>query len=201
MKKISLISNGVLLVAVIVLYVLHFSGNKSNDQTKKTSGPSVFSASSDQPVAYLEIDTVLANYKLYLELQDDLTKNIKAHDKRISSQMQTIEKEFQQLEGKRQNMMITTSEYEKKITELQARYQRLQQEQMAVQQQLMTQEQNANRRVINSISEYLDSVKQEGSFSMILGVTYGSVLYAKPELNITKEVLEGLNEEYAKNTE
>ncbi len=201
MKNIYLISNGVLFIAVVVLYVLHFTGPKPPDkETKQKPKPLNIKAPANESVAYIELDTILQDYRLYIELQEELTNNIKRNEKRINTQMQNIEKEFQQLEYQRQNILITTPEFEKKMGELQVKYQRLQQEQMAIQQQLLTQEQNANRRVINAISEYLDKIKTEGGFSMILGVTYGSVLYANPELNITQEVLKGLNEEYSKNT-
>ena len=56
MKNISLILNGVLLVAVAILYYLHFSS--SPDSPAASSG-----AAADLKVAYINSDSVLEHYE------------------------------------------------------------------------------------------------------------------------------------------
>ena len=59
MKNLSLILNGVLFVAIIVLYILHFSSNK--DQTQESTAAVV--APMPVNIAYINSDTLLNNYE------------------------------------------------------------------------------------------------------------------------------------------
>ena len=57
MKNLSLILNAILLVAVGVLYYLHFSTGKSSGASESTTAPG------DLKVAYINADTVLKYYE------------------------------------------------------------------------------------------------------------------------------------------
>jgi len=62
MKNISLILNGILIIAVGVLYFLHFSGKKSGSE-------STVSAPSDLKIAYIKSDSVLKHYDYFKEMR------------------------------------------------------------------------------------------------------------------------------------
>jgi len=69
MKNASLILNGVLLVAVVVLFILHFSSQKSNGGTMGGGN----SGSSNLKIAYVSQDTVLKYYE-YVKTNADRSK-------------------------------------------------------------------------------------------------------------------------------
>ena len=64
MKRLSLILNVVLIIAVAVLYVFHFSGPKTVAQEERDN-TSVVAAAQTGNIVYINIDSVNKNYKKY----------------------------------------------------------------------------------------------------------------------------------------
>jgi outer membrane protein len=63
--------------------------------------------------------------------------------------------------------------------------------------QLQEEEQVMNRQILNSIMEYLGEFNKVKGYNYILGNSFGgNVLYADKTLDITQEVLTGLNAKY-----
>ena len=77
MKNLSIVLNVVLFVAVIVLYVLYFSGHKSPEtaMTSKVAG-----TADATKIVYINTDTLLNNYQLAVELNEAFLK--KQEDRR-----------------------------------------------------------------------------------------------------------------------
>ena len=71
MKNLSIVLNVVLFVAVIVLYVLYFSGHKSPEtaMTSKVAG-----TADATKIVYINTDTLLNNYQLAVELNEAFLK-------------------------------------------------------------------------------------------------------------------------------
>ena len=65
MKSTSLILNLVLLVAVVVIYILHFSSDKVEQEESVSLSNSV--QQTDQKIAYLKVDSLIAYYDFALE--------------------------------------------------------------------------------------------------------------------------------------
>jgi outer membrane protein len=81
-----------------------------------------------------------------------------------------------------------------------------QQDLMKLQQDL-TQEINEkqvvmNRQVINAIMEYMKANSSQFNYKYVLGTSFGgNILYANDSLDITKNIITGLNEQYIKDKE
>jgi len=91
MKNLSIVLNVVLFVAVIVLYVLYFSGHKSPEtaMTSKVAG-----TADATKIVYINTDTLLNNYQLAVELNEAFLK--KQEDRRTELNIkakQSIRKE------------------------------------------------------------------------------------------------------------
>ena len=75
MKNISMILNGVLLVAVAALFVLHFTREEKHEggaeETKITENTS---GSQEMKVAYVYIDSLLTHFKMAQDMSEDLLK-------------------------------------------------------------------------------------------------------------------------------
>ena len=70
MKNLSLILNAVLIVAVGVLFYLHFSAKGSTTAgPAKAEGISIYQP--DVPIVYVNIDTLLSNYEYFNDMQND----------------------------------------------------------------------------------------------------------------------------------
>jgi Skp family chaperone for outer membrane proteins len=96
---------------------------------------------------------------------------------------------------------LTLSEQKKKEEQLQKRQQDLQQLEHRYAQQLMDTRNLRNQEVQDKIFAFVEEYnKAHDNFTIILSKARTSgVLYSLPSMDITGEVLEALNEDYAKN--
>lgn len=68
MKNYSIVLNVILLIAVAVLYVLHFTGNRENTSVKpRVDGNETVNGTK---IVYVNTDTLLSNYLLSVELNE-----------------------------------------------------------------------------------------------------------------------------------
>lgn len=199
MKNLSLVFNGILAVAVVILFVLHFSGEKggNGEHKNKTTKETATQSEGEFKVAYVLIDSLLANYTLAQELTEELLKNKSALESELSTKGQKLEKKIAEFQNQVQKRLITSwdaQEKEKQLTEEQQVFINLQND---MQNRLMQNEQEMNVRVYETVIDYVDRFNAEKGYKLILSQTSGGVLlYADDYMNVTKEVLEGLNAEH-----
>ena len=196
MKKLPLIINAILIVAVAVLYVLHFS-------PKKTSTPFVADESSlaaqaaSGGIVYINIDSVLNNYEMYTDIMTELQNKLSTKEAELQSKQRRFEKSVTDFQNKIGKGLVTRSEAAEIEQNLQVEQQSLMQLQQQMQYELAEEEQVAQRKVLNSIMEYLKTLENEQHFQFVLGNTFGgNVLYANDNLNISEAVINGLNTAY-----
>ncbi|MBN1118203.1 MAG: OmpH family outer membrane protein [Bacteroidales bacterium] len=196
MKKITPILNVVLLVAVVVLYVLHFTGSKTNASAKSGNDSTSVSISPDG-IVYISIDSVFANYDMYKDVAGDLDEKLKTSEAKLQSQQRAFQKSFEDYQYKVQRGLVTRTEAEQMQQTLAQEEQNLMQLQNQLQYQLAEEQQVAQRKVLNSLMEYLKGMENADKYQFVLGNTFGgNIMYANENLDITKVVIEGINEEY-----
>jgi outer membrane protein len=199
MKKLNLnlIIEIVLAIAVIILFVLHFTGSKHGSAgsaaTADTGAPKAVPGS----IAYVNIDTLMHRYTM----SDDMKAKFADKQQLYASEMDNKSKKYQNeildYQNKIQKHLIITSDAAKIEQGLQAEQQQLLQLRDKYTQQLAEEEQVMNRQILNSIMEYLTEYNKDKGYSYVLGNTFGgAILYANKTLDITQNVLKGLNEKY-----
>ncbi len=198
MKRLPLILNVVLIIAVAVLYVFHFTGNKSNTTvTSDESIPTVGKPTGN--IVYINIDSVYSNYKMYEDVMKDLQSKANTSEAQLQSRQRAFQKNYQDAQHKAERGLATRAELAQIEQNLGKEQQELMNLQQQLQYQLAEEEQVAQRKVLNSIMEYLKQVENEQAYQFVLGTTFGgNILYANENLDISKKVIEGLNAEYAK---
>jgi len=196
MKKVSLISNILLAVAVVVLYVLYFTGKGGNSSQSQADTTGNFSAKAGE-VVYVEIDSLISNYHMFSDLKADLEKKGKEKEAQFNVKAKSFEKEASEFQDKVQKGLVTRSQAEQMQQGLQAKQQEIYQLREQLRNELGEEEQVMNRNVLNSIMEYLVVYNQNKKYSFVVSHSFGGpVLFADKGLNITKDVIVGLNESY-----
>jgi outer membrane protein len=201
MKNISLILNGVLLAAVIVLYVLFFTSRKPGKEKPESTEASSIPVS-EKGIVYVNIDTVLSKYDMYTDISGDLQAKLQVSEDQLAAKEKALRKEMDDFQYKMNRGLMTRSEADQKQQELMQKEQAFYQLQNNMQMQLTDEQQVAQRKVISAIMDYLKSLEdsEEYNYKYILGTTFGgNILYANENLNISAAVIKGLNEEYTKN--
>jgi outer membrane protein len=195
MKNLSLILNAILFIALVVLYVLFFKGQKSNPVNETTSG--ISKPITKGGIVYINIDSVLNNYDMYVDIQSELESKLKVSEAQLANQENTLRKEADDFQYKVDRQLVTSSEAKNLQQTLMKKEQDLYQLQSNLQAKLAEEQQVAQRKVLNSIMEYLESIEAQKEYQFVLGTTFGgNVLYANKDLNITHEVIKGINEKY-----
>jgi outer membrane protein len=197
MKHLSLILNVGLFIGLGLLYFLHFNGKSldaGQDTTEKTQ------AMSDLKVAYVNIDSILFKYNLATELNDALGKKQSGMKSRLEKEAQAFEKDAQVFQDKVQRgIFLTQQRAEEAQQQLVMRQQELQQLEYDYTNQLAAEQQKMNARLFDSINNYIKAYNTPEKYQVILGHSLGgNMLYGSEQLNITTEVLKGLNERYGK---
>lgn len=202
MKNLPTILSSISLAAVIALSILFFTGKKNTSDSGKSNSESLALPAIEGGIVYLNIDSVLNNYKMYSDIQDDLQIRLRTSEAQLASKEKTLRKGMEDFQYKYERQLITRAEAEKLQQELMQREQGLYQLQKNLQVELAELEQVAQRKVLNSIMEYLAGLEEADEFQFVLGTTFGgNILYANENLNITNAIITGINEKYNKEKE
>ncbi len=197
MKNLPTILSSVALAAVIALSVLFFLDNKGNIGSDKSTEEPIALPSPEGGIVYLNIDSVLNNYDMYTDIQFELEAKMKTSEAQLTSKQNSLQKDAQDFQYKIDRQLITRAEAEKVQQELMQKEQSLYQLQQSLQMELAESQQVAQRKVLNSIMEYLAGLEEADKYQFILGTTFGgNILYANEGLNITKAVVQGINQKY-----
>ena len=196
MKNLSLILNAVLIVAVGVLFFLHFSGKGSAKPVPaKAEGRSIVQP--DVPIVYVNIDTLLNNYEYFNDMQNDLADKQSELEAELNNRSQQYESSAMDFQNKVQKGLVTRREAAELEQQLLQEQQNLLQLRDQLTMQLAEEEQVSNRKLINAIMEYLKEFNADQNYQFIFSNSFGdNVLFANDQLDITYSVLPGLNARY-----
>ena len=75
MKKVTLIFNIVLALAVVALFILHFTQKSSKGIAKNGKVETSAALSAQFSAAWVNVDTILNNYDMYFDMRKELEEN------------------------------------------------------------------------------------------------------------------------------
>lgn len=156
-------------------------------------------ASQSEPIlaiAIINSDTILGQYEFAVKLRDELTEQSVKYQAILRQKESALMAKMQQL----QTEAPTLSQFEGQTRQrkLYEEQEKLQYKQEEYSQKLLILEQQYNRDVDSAISEYLSRYCEDKPFQMVLSNTdLGMIRWFEESLEVTDEVLAGLNEEYA----
>ncbi len=199
MKKTSLIINVILIIAVIILYGLYFAKPKSLSQ--KAAGASgtdsTRAAEAYATIVYVNIDTLLANYDMFSDFQNKLNEKQKISENKLTTRGQKWQNKVTEYQNNLQKGLVTRSEAQKIEKQLQQEQQELLKMKDDLAGKLMEEQQVSYRKVLYSVVDYLEDYSKAHHYKYVLSTTLGgNILYGDKSLDITRDVLEGLNIKY-----
>ncbi|CDD82013.1 MULTISPECIES: OmpH family outer membrane protein [Bacteroidaceae] len=194
MKKRNFIVSGLSALAIMVAFT-QCDGNKAANTTSDNSTPA--GSVSDLKIAYVEIDSLLNNYNLCKDLNEAMIKKQENVEVTLKEKMKSLDNEMRDFERKYQNHVFTPERAQqeqnrliKKRQDLEALHQRLMGE-------LQQESDKNNIQLRDSINAYLKEYNKTKGYNLIINnAGFNNLLYADPALNITQEVIDGLNKRY-----
>ena len=197
MKSYSIALNVVLLIAVGVLYVLHFTNaGACTSANVRENGNNI--GKGDAKIVYINTDTLLRNYTLSVELNEAFLKKQEERNTELNIKAKDLDRQAREFQRKLENNgFISAERAEAARQDLLEKNQKLQQLQ-----QEMTEQSELNKKLFESITNFLVEYNKEKGYEIVLStVVAGNVLYAADGFDITQDVVKRLNEQYKKKAE
>jgi outer membrane protein len=194
MQKIQGIVLSVLTLAVIALFVLHFTSKptKKEESRIKTKSDSTQIASD---VAYINVDSLLKKYKYSVALENRITERQKSLENDLNTKMAAFEKEAQIFQHKVQNNGFLSQESaQRQEQELTAKQQNLYKLRDDLSQQLAEETQVLNKQLLDTVTNFLKQFNADKKYAYILN--RAAILYGSDAMNITDTVVFMLNKRY-----
>lgn len=199
MKNINYIINGVLAVAVVILFVMQFSGKKETNVSSPAVSAGEGAIAGKLPIAYVNVDSLLENYNYAKDLNEIILKKAENSRASVNQKAASLQKEMEEFQRKiANNAFLTQERAEQEQQRLLNKRQELQDLDTRLSQELMSEQQKLNEQLRDSIVSQLRIFNKDKGFQVVLSNTGGdNVLLADDVYDITAALLEYLNKNYA----
>jgi len=189
MKNILLIFNFVLLVLVGYLYYLHFQDNKISTPESKSSV--VANSNEKSRVAYIDLDSLQNNYSYYKKIKADFERKQSEANDELTSMQKKYQNRAMQLQQKAATM--NQKEQEAAMQEMNKMQQDLQSRKQNIDNELYNYNSKMKEDILTRIQDFLKEYNKDGKYSYIFSYEPGFMFYKDSTLNITPDVIAGLN--------
>lgn len=184
-----------LIIAVIAIAAMVATAGCGPKQTTDTSEPET--VAQGQGIAFVELDTVITYFDMAIDKGAELDEKTKSSEAELTSKSQAFDRDVKDYQDKAQKGLITratAAEMEQTLSQQQQDLLALRDE-MAM--NLNEESVVAQRQVLEYINQYLEEYNKEHGYQYILAKQFpGPILYSDSSLDITAEVIAGLNEKY-----
>lgn len=194
-----------MMVAVSIAATSCNNGEAGKDSNKKEQTAKK-SATAERPAAnrqgekpnyrYVDSDSLLANYNLAKDYQEEMLRQQNNYDNTARQRQTAIQSLMAKYQQQAQNNTMDEAAYNKAMADIQNRQQAAEKELGKMQINMQNQMMEAQKIVNDSIMNYIEEYNKTRGYDAIL--MKAATLYISPDLDITDEVLEGLNARYNK---
>ena len=198
MKNTSLILSVISLVAVVVFGVLSLTG-KEGAKIETAEGEAAVSEACKGDIVYIDLDRILMEYDMANDLRSVVETKVQNIQAEVTRRGKKLENDVKAFQEKIDKGLMTRSVAE-------AQGQKLQQQEVEFNNYAAQKQQEINEEQVvmmnqlgDAIQTYLTKYNEEKQYAMILTNSGGApVITADAALDITDDVLAGLNDEYIK---
>ena len=211
-KKVLIICNIVLLVAVVFLYIFHFAGVGTRSLSNPDAKPAMVKEDGVLKIAYVNVDSLNANYTYIKDLEKDLNAYKNGKENSLKQQMQKLQNDAKALQDEYQNYLKTgdqltlsqqqakEADLKKREGEINQRAEKLSSLEQEYAAQVAERHATENEKMLNAVYAFIREYNAANQqFDLILAKTGKElplILYGNEAMDITEEIVNGLNEEY-----
>ncbi len=204
------ITNAILVIAVIILFVLQFSSKKEVvgipkakvDETVELNDSSedIEASKVDFKVAYVNSDTVAAYYDFSKHMTTKLKASQSSAESKLKGMYSKYEKRRKACEA--QAPIMGQDELQRKAQEIGVLEQSIMQKEQELSASLAQKEAKVMTDYVYETDKFMQVIGKELGYDYVMSYRVGGpMLYANPELDITDQIVELLNVEYKKSKE
>ena len=194
MRNLTMVLNVILIIAVAALYYLHFKENKTIISPVEKQNQSFIPLPSTG-IVYVNSDSLLDQYAFY---KNERSK-FEASQNRIKNELKT---QGEILQGEvdlyqKQAIGMTDMERAKKEEQFNIKQQQIMQRKEELLNKLDEEQGKSSEELYLRLNQFLKKFNKSRNYNFVLGFQKGGgILFANDSLNITRDVVDGLNKEY-----
>lgn len=206
-KNFSVGLNIVLVIAVIVLYYLHFTSSGSGSVANETGdsakvvlppvmAPKEIKASK---VVYINSDVLNEKYEFVKDLTAEAQSKQRRLESNYQSKAQKLQADYEDFQQKANAGLLSENQMNSAQNDLMKRKEELDNMQLQLD-ALIDEVAAANEQVRQNVIDYVKEYNKTGQYNYIMTYTDGPggiILLANDSLDITSEIVEGLNQRYS----
>ncbi|MDP5121391.1 MAG: OmpH family outer membrane protein [Spirosomaceae bacterium] len=183
------------LFALAIVAALVTTGCK-NDKGEATTSASTTATASR--IVYVNTDTLLTNYDYYKDVVKEFENKRFAAENELQRRSKSFQNEVALFQRQVQAGGMSQEQGQTKQQQLALKEQDIMMYRDNTSSALAEEQAGRTDELISNIQDYLKKYNEDDRYDMVIGYSKGGgVLYAKEKMDITAEVLKGLNEEYA----
>lgn len=195
MKKINVLR---IVMAFAAILIFAQCANNVKETASQDTAPATTESAQSLKIAYVDIDSLLNNYKFSVTLRNEMLRKGENMRMTLSEKAKVIQADMEDFQRKMENNVYATrqraEEEQARILKSQEDYARLEQRLVN---ELSAEEQKNNLILRDSINNFLKDYNVANGYDLILSRMADNILLANEALDITKEVIDGLNNRYA----
>lgn len=197
MKKLPLILSIIALAGMIALSVVTLTKGNCKKAASNEAAEGVAQAGD---IVFLNLDTVIQDYDMANDLRSVVETKVNSIQQEVNRRGSKLEKETKAFQDKMNKGLLTQSVAEQQYKKLQEQQASFQNYAAQKQQEIAEEQQVMMNQIADAINTFIQEFNEEKGYALIL-TTQGDILTApvvagNETLDITEEVLEGLNAKY-----
>ena len=169
--------------------------NNNSKQNPEASAPVV--PEGGLKIAYVDTDTIMAKYQYAIDLEEELRTYKDQQEHYYQQQVTQLQTDYNNY--LQTGASLTLTQQQQKEAELKQRMEKMQTLEQELMAKVAERQMNENTKLLNAIFAFIREYNAANQqFDVILRKSFNDtpVLYANPAMDITEEILAGLNEEY-----
>ena len=183
--------NTILILAIILISTMVACNNSNSKQNPDATAPMV--TEGGLKVAYIDTDTLLAKYQYAIDLEQQLKDYTEQQRHYGQQQVEAFQKDYNNY--LQNGSTITLTQQQAKEAELKQRAEKMQTLEQELMAKVAEKQATETSKVMNAIYAFVREYNAANQqFDIIL--TKQATLYINNGMDITDEIVEGLNEEY-----
>lgn len=188
-----------LLSATVALFSCSRDGNKSITPKENGMPRAEATAAGQSQIAYVDVDSLMTRLEMCKEAKTRLEAKSQKYAKEVQAKEQAFQQAYAEFAKKMQSSGYPSqAEYETAQQRLQTMQTQGAQLQEKYAMELQKEQDAFNESLHDSLQQYIKLLNNEGRYSMILAKSGDNILYANPSMDITDEVVKGMNKRWSK---
>ena len=172
------------------------SCDKSNPQMDQKANASAKASAGDMKIAYVEVDSIMSQYKFCKEYSLILQKKGQNIQNTLAQKQQALQAAAANFQQKVQQNAYTREQAEGVNASLQKQSNDLQMLNQRLSAEFQNETDQFNKALRDSIQHYLASYNKDKKYSIIFSKQGDNLLYADKAYDITNDIIAGLNKAY-----